>query len=356
MALPIQTTADDVRGIINYFKNKPTGATGSEARPILKQVADSRKISAYVQWGLVSREGERLKLTVQGWQLARNPAHETQVFRSVLDRIQPYRSALEWFHHQSLTQVTNVDVAAFWHDNFSGYLGTTNDNTIKDNAVCFFHVCEGAGLGKLTIGRRSKPTRLDIRRDDLREFIEAGPATPPWSPPATDDVSEEIEESESLQTAPEPLAQDSLPATPSVAESARVFISHGKNREIVDQVQTMLGLADIESAVAEAEETTAIPVPEKVFNAMRSCSAGVIVVSADDENKDDTGQFRLNENVLIEIGAAFVLYDKRVVLVWDKRLNVPSNLQGLYRCEYEGDELSWSAGMKLMKAIQQFKK
>jgi hypothetical protein len=35
---------------------------------------------------------------------------------------------------------------------------------------------------------------------------------------------------------------------------------------------------------------------------------------------------------------------------------VPSNVQGLYRCEFEGDELSWTAGMKMMKAIQGFKK
>lgn len=64
------------------------------------------------------------------------------------------------------------------------------------------------------------------------------------------------------------------------------------------------------------------------------------------------GNHTLNSNVLIEIGAAFVLYDRRVVLVRDRRQPVPSNLQGLYRCEYEGSELSWAAGMKLMKAIQ----
>jgi hypothetical protein len=33
MALPITATADDVRGIIAYLKNKPTGATISEAVP-----------------------------------------------------------------------------------------------------------------------------------------------------------------------------------------------------------------------------------------------------------------------------------------------------------------------------------
>ena len=36
-------------------------------------------------------------------------------------------------------------------------------------------------------------------------------------------------------------------------------------------------------------------------------------------NSDADGNYMLNDNVLIEIGAAFVLYDKRVVLVWDKR-------------------------------------
>ena len=58
---------------------------------------------------------------------------------------------------------------------------------------------------------------------------------------------------------------------------------------------------------------------------------------------------------MIEIGAAFVLYNKRVVLLWDKRLKVPSNLSGLYRCEFEGSELTFTAGTKLAKAVKGFK-
>jgi hypothetical protein len=56
--------------------------------------------------------------------------------------------------------------------------------------------------------------------------------------------------------------------------------------------------------VAEDEETTAIPVPEKVFAAMRRCQAGIIVVSADESSRTPAGKFTINENVLIEIGAA----------------------------------------------------
>ena len=121
--------------------------------------------------------------------------------------------------------------------------------------------------------------------------------------------------------------------------------------DVVTQVKDVLSLYDIEFEVAVEEETTAIPVSDKVLNGMRKCQAGVMVVTADEHAKvsDD---YAINNNVLIEIGAAFVLYNKRVVLLWDKRLKVPSNLSGLYRCEFEGAELSFAVGTKLAKAVK----
>jgi predicted nucleotide-binding protein len=132
----------------------------------------------------------------------------------------------------------------------------------------------------------------------------------------------------------------------------RVFITHGKTTEIVGQVKDLLDTYEIPYEVAVEEETAAIPVPHKVLAAMRRCSAGIMVVSADDDTAAAAGT--INNNVLIEIGAAFVLYDQRVVLLWDKRLKVPSNLQGLYRCEFDGGELSFANGTKLAKAVKQF--
>lgn len=134
----------------------------------------------------------------------------------------------------------------------------------------------------------------------------------------------------------------------------RVFISHSRNVEIVEQIKTMLELQDMDYEIAVESETTAIPVPDKVLESMRSCNAAVICVTADGEG-DENASSGVNQNVLIEIGAAFVLYDRRVVLVWDTRLDVPSNLQGLYRCEIEDNDLSWAKGMKLMAALKTFK-
>ncbi|MHB8138713.1 MAG: TIR domain-containing protein [Smithellaceae bacterium] len=134
----------------------------------------------------------------------------------------------------------------------------------------------------------------------------------------------------------------------------KVFITHGKNKKIVDQVKDVLELYDIDYEVAIEEESPAIPVPQKVLAAMRRCQSGIMIVSADDDAAAASGI--INNNVLIEIGAAFVLYDQRVVLLWDKCLKVPSNLQGLYRCEFEGNELSFAAGTKLSKAVKGFRR
>jgi hypothetical protein len=352
-----------VRDLVRYLKNKPTGATVAEARAtVKKQVLDPRKMTAYTLWGFINKDGERMKLTTRGWDYARKPETETDVFRRAIDSVVPYKSVLEWAYHQKVDSISNVDVAAHWHEHHGTALGTDNEDTIKNNAVCFFHLCEAAGLGKLVIGRKGQATRLSLDRDQLAKYIEAGPSTPPWVGGTDETASEaalsanEVEEAEEgrLTTATPTPTPTPVP-TPARLTDVKVFISHGSNMDIVEQVQTMLGIADIPSEVAVKEETSAIPVPEKIFGAMRRCQAGIIIVSVDETRTNGAGQYSINENVLIEIGAAFVLYEKRVVLVWDKRLTVPSNLQGLYRCEFEGNELSWSAGMKLMKAIRGFK-
>jgi len=365
MALPVLTTAEDVRDLINYLKTKPTGATVSEAKAAIKKsVLDPRKFTAYTLWGFVGKDGERIKLTPRGWDFARKPESEQEIYRRVIDSIPPYKSVLEWAYHQKMDSVSNIDVAAHWHEHHKEALGTDNEDTIKNAAVCFFHLAQAAGVATLIIGRHGQSTRLDLEREQLRQYIEAGPSAPPWTAKSDEAIAEVDGASESDRTPVEtisrvvasPPAPEPPPSKPvkHVAE-VRCFISHGSNMDLVEQVQTMLELADIQNEVAVKEETSAIPVPEKVFSAMRRCTAGIIVVSVDETRKDKDGKYTINENVLIEIGAAFVLYDKRVVLLWDKRLSVPSNLQGLYRCEFEGSELSWSAGMKLMKAIRGFK-
>ena len=265
MALPILTTAEDVTEVIRYLKNKPTGSTIEEARAaIKKQVLDPRKLSAYQLWGLVSKEGNRLKLTTRGWDFARKPESAQDVYKRIIDTVPPYKSVLEWAYHQGLDAISNVDVAAHWHEHHPEALGTDNENTIKDNAVCFFHVCHAAGLGTLIIGRKGQATRLELNKNALATFIESGPTTPPWNPPTEKSAPDTTikDSSEDRRTADLPSV---LPNTPTTApEGIKVFISHGSNMDLVEQVQTMLQIADIENEVAVKEESSAIPVPKSI--------------------------------------------------------------------------------------------
>ncbi|GAB2582487.1 nucleotide-binding protein [Dyella jejuensis] len=137
----------------------------------------------------------------------------------------------------------------------------------------------------------------------------------------------------------------------------RVFITHGKRREIVGQIKELLTFGNFEPIVSVEREATAIPVPEKVFEDMRSCGAGVLHVGAEGKylDRDGNEHVKINDNVLIEIGAAMALYGKRVILLVEKGVVLPSNLQGLYRCEFEGDKLDYDSTMKLLKTFSQFR-
>ena len=64
----------------------------------------------------------------------------------------------------------------------------------------------------------------------------------------------------------------------------------------------------------------------------------------------------LNDNVLIEIGAAMALYGDRFILVVKDGVKLPSNLQGLLELRYKGDTLDMEETVKLLEAIQDMKK
>ena len=97
--------------------------------------------------------------------------------------------------------------------------------------------------------------------------------------------------------------------------------------------------------------------PDKVMDEMRSCAAAIIHVGNELRLMDPEGQERrmLNQNVLIEIGAAMALYGRRFILLVEKDVTLPSNLQGLYEVRYSGTKLDYDSTMKLLKAFNDFR-
>ncbi len=203
------------------------------------------------------------------------------------------------------------------------------------------------------------------------EFIHLNPPTSyanQASQTSTTIVNEESDQDISLQAVPKSLLEKINVQDPSenevsnlnssvVDQKPRVFISHGKNNQtIVGQLKELITYGQMEPVVSVDRETTAIPVPDKVFDDMRACDAGIIHVDLEEKVCDNGETFNcLNENVLIEIGAAMALYKKRVVLLCRKGTVLPSNLQGLYLCQYDDSQLDYSATMKLLKTLQELR-
>ena len=138
----------------------------------------------------------------------------------------------------------------------------------------------------------------------------------------------------------------------------RVFITHGKDKSLVDPIKKLLGFGELVPVVSVERQSVSKPVPEKVMDDMRTCGAAIIHVDAEHKLIDKNAKEHsvINSNVLIEIGAAMALYGRRFILLVRAGVKLPSNLQGLYEVRYDGETLDGDATIRLLEAINDIKK
>jgi predicted nucleotide-binding protein len=192
-----------------------------------------------------------------------------------------------------------------------------------------------------------------------------GTASPPTH--ADDNKAEESDETPlAAPPAHRPAASRAVPTTPGTALAVaiadderrrRIFITHGKNRDLVDPIKKLLEYGELLPVISVERQSVSKPVPEKVMDDMRGCGAAIIHVDAERAITDTEGQEHvfLNPNVLIEIGAAMAFYGRRFILLVREGVKLPSNLQGLYEVRYAGDTLDATSTIKLLEAIKDIK-
>ena len=351
MSLPIRTTVEDIETLCAYLITKPTGARLAEAKAVVdKKFFDGRKLHALKSWGLLEEDSGKLKITERGRRAVKaSGASRSEALREIVQDIEPYKAVVERVVHRHESTMTATDVAAHWHEHFRNDV-SDSDKTLNDQAICFFHVAQGADLGTLIAGRRGLSTRFEFDADTASFFVGVSASGQPTIVP--EPVESGAEELPPLTTDEETEVKTESTAV----DSNRVFITHGTNKRILDQVKELVTYGKFEPVVAMEHETPAEPVPQKVMSDMRTCRAAVIHVSAETILYDEAGNEvpQINGNVLIEIGAAMALYAGKFVLLVQEGLELPSNLQGLYECRYSGDELNMTAIMKLLKAFNEF--
>ncbi|ODA33669.1 hypothetical protein A6X21_18245 [Planctopirus hydrillae] len=162
----------------------------------------------------------------------------------------------------------------------------------------------------------------------------------------------EIDELSTKKDTPTPSS-----AASSSAVNRRVFITHGKNREFIEPIKKLLGFGELIPVVSVDKQSVSKPVPDKVMDDMRSCGAAIIHVDEELKFIDQEAKEHVlvNQNVLIEIGAAMALYGRRFILLVKDGVRLPSNLQGLYEVRYKSDALDGDTTIRLLEAINDIK-
>ena len=314
-SLPVLATATDVREVIRFLKHHPEGITAVQATDAFrKRIFDARKVSAYEFWKIILRNGDRLKLTPLGWELAQCLTPEARVYRTVLRNNSPYHDGLAWIHEQELELVTHLDIGEFWREHHRPVLQSDSEEQLEAYAASFFHICHEAEVGTLTVGRKGQPTRLHIHSEELHSYLSGN---------------------ERVAVANEKTAEHKASSN-----SPRVFISHTTAPQLLKHIVNGLELADLQFETSDRSEWTI----DKTLTVLKRCEAGVIVITED----------AVSDLLLILLGAALVHFGNRLLLVIRKGLVLPSDFSSVARCEVE-DEITWNSGLELMKALKRLR-
>jgi Predicted nucleotide-binding protein containing TIR-like domain len=327
MPLPVRTALADVEAICRYLLARPEGATPAVLAAALGDIFDLRKLFALKSWGLIADDGNALRLTDRGRRAVHDSRTRMRALQEVVAATPPYAAVIAQAVASGEPVVPASDVAAHWQQHFKSecQFGILNHQT-----VCFFRIAEGAGLGRLLVGRKGQQTRFELAEAAARAFVEATAASRPAREGANGGAEAGV---------------------PIVAKrERRVFITHRSGAKIIEQVKELVAFGKFEPMVAKERDAASRPFLHELMNEMRGCDTAVIHVGIEGSS---AGLSWIGGDALIEIGAAMALYGRNFILLVEEGVALPSNLDGLVECRYSGDGLDMAATMKLLKAFNE---
>jgi predicted nucleotide-binding protein len=211
----------------------------------------------------------------------------------------------------------------------------------EENARAVGYLRDMSGSSYLVLDAGTAPV-ADVREEEAHvepENADGQPAHPPSA----------VSTAPAVQQPGPPAVTEPAPDRP---KPVQVFVAHGKNPKPLEQLRRILNEWQVPFVVAVDEPNAGRPIPEKVADLMKSCSAGIFIFSADEEFKDTAGQtiFRPSQNVVYELGAAGLLYGRKIVVFKESGVTFPSDFSDLGWIQFERDALDAKA-MDLLREL-----
>ena len=177
------------------------------------------------------------------------------------------------------------------------------------------------------------------------------PTLPPPEEETPDDADDEDPPG---PTEPDEDVRHPEPKSETAGERLQFFIAHGSNHEPVNQLEGMLNSWNIEYKIAEKEANAGRPISKKVADTMRQCTAGIFIFTTEDGFFDEDGNpmSQPNLNVVFELGAASLLYGRKIVIFRQSEVKFPSNFSDLGWITFEGNDLE-SKSFQLLKELME---
>ena len=141
-------------------------------------------------------------------------------------------------------------------------------------------------------------------------------------------------------------------SSPSRRVPMQLFLAHGSNRKPLEQLKDILNSWKVPFLAAVDEANAGRPISEKVADTMRQCSAGIFIFTADEHYLNDSRETvsRPSQNVVYELGAASLLYGRKIVILKEVGVTFPSDFSDLGWIEFDTDALDAKA-MDLLREM-----
>jgi predicted nucleotide-binding protein len=132
----------------------------------------------------------------------------------------------------------------------------------------------------------------------------------------------------------------------------QLFVAHGKNRKALEELKRILEQFKIPHLVAVDEPHAGRPISQKVADLMRDCSAGIFIFTRDEKFVHENGEevWRPSENVVYELGAAGILWDRKIIILRENGVNFPSDFSDLGYITFDDGALALKA-LDLLKEL-----
>ncbi|MGP4032452.1 hypothetical protein [Pseudarthrobacter sp. 1C304] len=169
--IPIRASIEDIEAVLAYLSRQIGWVSVDKAKKSLDaKLLDDRKIGAMAYLKMIDRDGTNVKAADNGMRF--QGGDRVGALREGILHSDLYRHTVDWIHFGTRSEVTAVEVGQYWQAQHRDSVGEVTGERLKDGAVFFFRVAEGANLGSLKIGRGGKETRFMTSLDQVSALLD----------------------------------------------------------------------------------------------------------------------------------------------------------------------------------------